>query len=203
MEDQLAKFGVTCRQLPDGIEIDGIDDSRLQEPQGGIDCYDDHRVAMSFSVLATIAPHGALIKERECVNKTWPGWWDTLRNRFEVTLQGVDLEQAHVSTPETRRSKSIIVIGMRGAGKTTTGKWIADILGWPFTDLDDQLEKDTEQSIPDIIKTSGWEEFRSLEHAMLTKMLKEKPQGHVLACGMYILSLVLHKFGMYIRQEKI
>ena len=184
MEDQLAKFGVTCRQLPDGIEIDGVDYSSMQEPQDGIDCYDDHRVAMSFSVLAAITPHGALIREKDCVGKTWPGWWDTLREPFGIDLQGVDLEKSHV--PHTERlsnSRSAIIIGMRGAGKTTTGEWIADILGWPFTDLDAQLEQDGALSIPEIIKECGWEEFRSQELGMLKKMLKEKPQGHVLACG--------------------
>ena len=64
MQDQLAKFGVTCRQLSDGIEIDGMDYSQMQEPQDGIDCYDDHRVAMSFSVLALIAPHRILLRGR-------------------------------------------------------------------------------------------------------------------------------------------
>ena len=62
MEDQLAKFGVTCRQLSDGIEIDGMDYTRMRQPQDGIDCYDDHRIAMSFSVLALIAPHGTLLR---------------------------------------------------------------------------------------------------------------------------------------------
>ena len=62
MEDQLAKFGVTCRQHSDGIEIDGMDYTQLRQPQDGIDCYDDHRIAMSFSILALVAPHGTLIR---------------------------------------------------------------------------------------------------------------------------------------------
>lgn len=184
MEDQLSKFGVTCRQLPDGIEIDGIDYSRMREPQDGVECYDDHRVAMSFSVLATIAPHATLIREKDCVGKTWPGWWDTLRQPFGVTLQGVELDRSHASKPGILANpKSIILIGMRGAGKTTTGGWIADILGWPFADLDAQLEQDIGRSIPEIIGEFGWEGFRSRELAMLGKMLTDKPEGHVFACG--------------------
>ena len=58
MRLELGKFGVTCRELPEGIEIDGIDYRKLQQPRDGIDCYDDHRVAMSFSVLAAITPAG-------------------------------------------------------------------------------------------------------------------------------------------------
>ena len=184
MEDQLAKFGVTCRQLKDGIEIDGIDYHHLQNPQGGVDCYDDHRVAMSFSVLATAAPHTTLIREKDCVGKTWPGWWDTLREPFGVTLQGTDLDEEHESKPQDScSSKSILLVGMRGAGKTTTGGWIADILSWPFSDLDEELERDAALSIPEIIQKWDWSGFRTRELEMLRKVLNDKPQGHVFACG--------------------
>lgn len=184
MEDQLAKFGVTCRQLEDGIEIDGIDYHRLRKPQGGVDCYDDHRVAMSFSVLSMIAPHDTLIREKDCVGKTWPSWWDTLRAPFGVRLQGVDIEEEHEPAKQVLgNSKSILLVGMRGAGKTTTGGWIADILSWLFYDLDEQLEQDTALSIPDMIKQWDWSGFRNRELEMLRKVLKEKPHGHVFACG--------------------
>ena len=184
MEDQLAKFGVTCRQLPDGIEIDGIKYSTLKKPPDGVDCYDDHRVAMSFSVLGAIAPDGILIREKDCVGKTWPGWWDTLRQPFGVKMTGIDLgigdqkESRHFDN-----EKSIFLIGMRGAGKTTTGKWIAAILGWAFADLDVTLEEEAGSSIPDIIKHSGWEHFRSLELSTLRKTLQTRSRHHVFACG--------------------
>jgi len=188
MKDQLAKFGVKCRlypggdQTPDGIEIDGVDYRQLLEPQGGVHCYDDHRVAMSFSVLAAVAPKGTLIRERECVGKTWPGWWDALRQLFGVQMKGVDLEQPKMQTADTGH-KSIFLIGMRGAGKTTTGQWAADKLRWPFVDLDSQLESEMGHTIPVIIKDSGWGEFRRQELAMLRKLLKEKSTGYVFACG--------------------
>lgn len=185
MKDELAKFGVTCRELPDGIEIDGVNYLELQKNSGGVHCYDDHRVAMSFSVLATIAPHPTLIQERECVGKTWPGWWDTLREPFGVELDGVDLEQPIKTEPYSSEAgtKSIFLIGMRGAGKTTTGGWVAGLLNRPFIDLDTQLETESESTIPEIIKESGWEGFRLQELAMLKKIIAEKPTGHVFACG--------------------
>ena len=75
MKDELAKYGVVCREHDDGLEIDGIERSTLRQPSGGIYCYDDHRVAFSFSVLSLVAPKSTLILEKECVGKTWPGWW--------------------------------------------------------------------------------------------------------------------------------
>ena len=185
MKDELAKFGVQCRELPDGIEIDGVSYLDLQEPQGGVHCYDDHRVAMSFSVLGTITPGSTLIQERECVGKTWPGWWDTLRQPFGVELEGVDLEQPSTlkSQRPTGTRKSIFLIGMRGAGKTTIGSWVAGLLNWPLIDLDTYLEAEAKLAIPEIISASGWEGFRSQELAMVKKILAEKPSEHVFACG--------------------
>lgn len=184
MEDQLGQFGVTSRQFPDGIEIDGIDYENLKRPVDGVECYDDHRVAMSLSILGTIAPHGALIREKDCVGKTWPGWWDTLRSPFGIMMNGIDLAvEAGEDFHGLGNEKSVLLIGMRGAGKTTTGGWIADILGWPFTDLDTKLEEQEGHTIPEIIHDSGWEGFRSLETSTLQRVLKEKPQRQVVACG--------------------
>lgn len=185
MEKELAKFGVTCRGFEDGIEIDGINYAELKEPTGGIHCYDDHRVAMSNSVLATVAPRGAVITERECVGKTWPGWWDTLRLSFGVEMEGVEVESPSEGKSEfiETSSRSIYLIGMRGAGKTTTGKLVADLLGLSFIDLDSQLELEAKQTIPEMIKELGWEGFRERETALLKKTMKEKPIDHVFACG--------------------
>ncbi|KAI9761575.1 MAG: hypothetical protein M4579_000967 [Chaenotheca gracillima] len=182
MRVQLAKFGVVCRELEDGIEVDGKEREDLTAPAEGIFCYDDHRVAMSFSVLALVAPQPVLIQERECVGKTWPGWWDTLSLLFKAKLAGHDVERSHGSKRKPS-NRSIFVIGMRGVGKTTMGGLAAREMGWPFQDLDAQLEKDTGISIPELIKKSGWEGFRAGELATLRKMISERPEGHVFACG--------------------
>ncbi|MCJ1244906.1 3-dehydroquinate dehydratase (3-dehydroquinase), partial [Trapelia coarctata] len=185
MKDQLEKLGVTCSELDDGIEIDGIDPAALQSHHDGVDCYDDHRVAMSFSVLALAAPKPTMIRERECVGKTWPGWWDSLARTFGVHLEGIDLESSnsHNQKLSGERSESIYIIGMRGAGKTTAGAWAAKTLGWPFVDLDSQLELEMECSIPDLIKSKGWDSFRQHEISLLKKSMSRKPTKHVFACG--------------------
>ncbi|KAH0553036.1 hypothetical protein GP486_006768, partial [Trichoglossum hirsutum] len=185
MKDQLAKFGVVCRELEDGIEIDGRNFTMLDHPHDGIHCYDDHRVAMSFSVLSLVAPQPVLIEERECVGKTWPGWWDTLALAFGVKLEGKEKPLARAVEDGQPRptEKSIFIIGMRGAGKTTTGCWASRILDRPFIDLDVELENTLGITIFDIIREKGWEVFRKEELALLRKMIAEKPLGHIFACG--------------------
>ncbi|KAK4626152.1 Pentafunctional AROM polypeptide [Fulvia fulva] len=203
MYDELAKFGVTCRELDDGIEVDGRG-MDISPASGSIHTYDDHRVAMSFSVLGTVAPQGTLLEERECVGKTWPGWWDQLHQIFGVELEGVE-EQKHTNGVLTNGAngvkrpllvkgvsgtyqhrevkKSIFIIGMRGAGKTTTGGWASRILGWPLADMDTELEAQEGMTIPEMLKDNDWAGFRQKELKLLKRLIKEKPNGHIFAAG--------------------
>ncbi|THD00447.1 hypothetical protein EYZ11_000011 [Aspergillus tanneri] len=184
MKDELAKFGVICREHDDGLEIDGIDRKTLRQPTGGIFCYDDHRIAFSFSVFSLVAPQSTLILEKECVGKTWPGWWDTLRQLFTVKLKGKELDdESSALTQAEKTSASVIIIGMRGAGKTTSGRWVAKTLNRPFVDLDTELEQNEGMAIPDIIKERGWQGFRDAELSLLQRTLKERSTGYVFACG--------------------
>lgn len=183
MKDQLAKFGVVCRELDDGIEVDGRN-YQLKAPSEGIHCYDDHRVAMSFGVLSLVAPQPVIILEKDCTGKTWPGFWDNLSQLFNVKLEGIEPpSQGEIMNGTATYERSIFIIGMRGAGKTTTGDWAARILGWPLLDLDTALEGHVGMTIPQLIKERGWEGFRDEELKLLTRTIKERPTGHILACG--------------------
>ena len=192
MKDQLAKFGVTARELEDGIEIDGIDHVLLRKPADGVYCYDDHRVAMSFSVLALVSPEPTLIPERDCIGKTWPGWWDELARTFGVQIAGEESEipLRRATKPADQVQKSLFIIGMRGAGKTTTGKWASKVLGWPFIDLDLYLEEKTGCAIPEMVHRDGWQAFRDEELSVLKQVLANKPSGHIFACGGGIVEIV-------------
>jgi pentafunctional AROM polypeptide len=188
MKDQLAKFGVQCNELEDGIEIIGQPLQNVQTPKVGVHCYDDHRVAMSFSVLSLVVPGSTIITERECVGKTWPGWWDILSQSFQVTLDGMEPEETEASGEAQNHaasSQSVFVIGMRGAGKTTAGKWMARMMQWKFVDLDEELERRAGKTIPDMINgpDGGWDVFRNAELALLKSVMAEQPKGHVFSCG--------------------
>ncbi|KKA29878.1 hypothetical protein TD95_003439 [Thielaviopsis punctulata] len=198
MRTQLAKFGVTCVELDDGIQVQGRPLAELQTPETSVYCYDDHRVAMSFSVLALVAPKPVLILERECTGKTWPGWWDTLSSKFGGSLDGADVLPDHGSSASggekakdatdvpAAAARSVFLIGMRGAGKSTTGKWAASLLGMKFVDLDRELERRVGKTIPDMIHGSeGWEGFRKAELELLSEVTKEPVHstGFVFSCG--------------------
>ncbi|RPB04587.1 hypothetical protein L873DRAFT_1825578 [Choiromyces venosus 120613-1] len=136
---KLGKFAVTTGELEDGIWIQGIDYNSLKTPERGVHCYDDHRVAMSFSVLALIVPNPVVFQERKWDEKTWPGWWDVLSTSFKVYLSGIELlDKSQVKEESVKKgsNRTIVIIGMRGAGKTTMGIRAAKILNRPLLDLD-------------------------------------------------------------------
>ncbi|KAJ1469933.1 RNA 3'-terminal phosphate cyclase/enolpyruvate transferase, partial [Baffinella frigidus] len=137
MVSELGKCGVKCGELDDGIEIHGCGGVKNM---GGatIVCHDDHRIAMSFGVLGCLLP-GLVITEKECVEKTYPEYWDHLRLTLGATLQAADShpEDALASAVRNPSEAHCILIGMRGAGKTTMGRELARRMRRPFLDLDD------------------------------------------------------------------
>jgi len=64
----------------------------------------------------------------------------------------------------------IVLIGMRGCGKSHMGSCISDELNWPKVDMDDEIEFMAGKTIPTIIKEDGWEKFRDLEHQVAKKV---------------------------------
>ena len=186
MNDQLAKLGVMCAEFDDGIVVEGRGVGALQEVKGAIYCYDDHRVAMSFSVLAAVSPSPLIILERHCVGKTWPGWWDTLSGTFGLQLVGADHQPASKDPGVSSRNsdRSIFVIGMRGSGKSTVGKWLSDVLCRRYVDLDVELEKLFKVPIKEmVVSPAGWNGFREREAELLKEVLKKQATGYIFACG--------------------
>ena len=65
--------------------------------------------------------------------------------------------------------RKLLLIGMMGAGKTTTGRLLADRLGWPYLDSDDEIERQTGRTVPQIWKEDGEPAFRAEESRVLAE----------------------------------
>ncbi len=80
------------------------------------------------------------------------------------------------------KSKKILLIGYRATGKTAVGRELSRMLGCPFRDLDQLIEKNAGQNIAEIVERHGWDAFRKLEKRLFGEMI-ENPKRFVLACG--------------------
>lgn len=63
----------------------------------------------------------------------------------------------------------VLLIGMMGAGKSTTGKLLAARLGWPYLDSDDEIVRQTGRTVPEIWKADGEPAFRAEEARVLAE----------------------------------
>lgn len=77
--------------------------------------------------------------------------------------------------------RTIALVGLMGAGKSTVGRRLADKLGRKFYDSDVEIEKAAGLSIADIFSVHGEAEFRRGERKVLERLLDDEP--HVLATG--------------------
>jgi 3-phosphoshikimate 1-carboxyvinyltransferase len=69
---ELRKIGAAVEEKADEMVVQGL------AAQGGeIDCYADHRIAMSFAI-AGLAIEGVVIKDPDCVRKSFPDFWQKL-----------------------------------------------------------------------------------------------------------------------------
>ena len=87
----------------------------------------------------------------------------------------------HLSARKIGLKKTIVIVGLMGAGKTTVGRRLARKLNLPFVDSDHEVEKAASLSVAEIFEMFGEEEFRSGERRVIERLLKGKVK--VLATG--------------------
>jgi len=78
-------------------------------------------------------------------------------------------------------ARSIVLIGMMGAGKSSVGRRLASRLGIPFIDADTEIETAAGMTIPEIFDNHGEPYFRAGEARVIARLLGSGPQ--VLATG--------------------
>jgi shikimate kinase len=77
--------------------------------------------------------------------------------------------------------KTLVLVGMMGAGKTSVGKRLAGVLSVPFKDADAEIEIAAGCTINEIFERYGEPAFRAGEGKVIARLLSEPP--HVLATG--------------------
>jgi 3-phosphoshikimate 1-carboxyvinyltransferase len=111
MAAELRKLGATVEEGADRLRV--TPPAEIASPPQGIDTYDDHRIAMCFSLAARAAP--LRIKDPACVAKTFPGYFA----RFAEVVQAVPV---------------IAIDGPSASGKGTIAARVAAELGWHYLD---------------------------------------------------------------------
>jgi 3-phosphoshikimate 1-carboxyvinyltransferase len=142
LERELQNMGIKTSSAADTLIIRG------GNPRAGaIHTYGDHRMAMSFAVAGAKLP-GMIIEDPGVVSKTFPAFWEKLA---EIGVRTEVIEP------------NIVLIGMRGSGKTTVARKLARKLGINHIDLDEIMAQRLTLSTPEIVQQHGWGYFRNQE----------------------------------------
>ena len=99
----------------------------------------------------------------------------------DVVIQNGAAAQPVAALTAALGRRSVVLVGMMGAGKSSIGRLLAARLGVAFVDADAEIEKAAGMSIDEIFSTYGEPYFRAGEARVIARLLEGGPQ--VLATG--------------------
>src|SRR5450830_676180 len=100
----------------------------------------------------------------------------------EMLVEARKLMTEHFTSPSEDR-RSIALIGLRGGGKSTLGRLLADSLGVPFIELDREIERRSGATLSEIFDMFGQETFRRAEREALDEVLRQHQHFVVATSG--------------------
>ena len=175
-----AKRGMTRRQLAQTSQTSERYLAQIESGAGN----------PSVSVLRAIAqaldlPCSALLPEAGTRTAALGAILDLLAQVPEGELPALAKEIASrvAVAGHADRARRIALIGLRGAGKSTLGRMLAQHLGCPFIELDRRVEEDYGASIPDLIEMAGTATFRRHERSALDRVIAEHDAAIITTAG--------------------
>lgn len=79
--------------------------------------------------------------------------------------------------------KNLVLVGFMGTGKSTIGRQLSKILGYPLVDTDARIVAQEQRPISEIFSTDGEEFFRDLETQLLRDLCEEKSHKQIISTG--------------------
>ena len=86
-----------------------------------------------------------------------------------------------MAAADFRPTRSVALVGLMAAGKTTVGERLAERLGLPFSDSDSEVERLARLSVTEIFEKRGEQAFRVMEREAIERLVRGAPM--VIAAG--------------------
>jgi len=98
-----------------------------------------------------------------------------------MTIETRSLSDSEIRALAARLDRPLVLVGMMGVGKSTIGRKLAQLLGVPFADADEEIEAAAQLSVSEIFDKFGEAYFRDGERRVIARLLEAGPS--VLATG--------------------
>lgn len=170
--------GMTRKGLAEqsGVSLPHL--ARLESSQGNVSVVILGKVAKALN-----QPIAHLLSEEESPSGDLAVLIEFLRRQPASQLAGIREQLFRDFEPAQQdRNHRIALIGLRGAGKSTVGKQLADRLDRPFVELNKEVEREAGISLQEIINFYGQSGYRNLERRCLERIAATYP-AVVLATG--------------------
>jgi shikimate kinase len=104
------------------------------------------------------------------------------------------------------QDRSIVLVGMMGAGKSSVGRRLAIKLGLPFSDADFEIEKAAGMTVPEIFTSRGETEFRVGERRVIARLLLDGQRVLATGGGAYMnaetrANIAAHSISVWLRAD--
>jgi XRE family transcriptional regulator, aerobic/anaerobic benzoate catabolism transcriptional regulator len=174
-----ARHGLTRRMLAQRSGVSERYLAEIESGQGNISVLVLQRLATALSVQL-----GELLVQGPESSAEFLENVELLRKLSQEDLKAARklLQERFGLREATARSRRIALIGLRGAGKSSLGKALAEKLGMPFLELDQLIEKESGLTLSAIFDFRGQDGFRQLERQCLEDVLRRYPE-FVMATG--------------------
>ena len=127
MAANLRALGVTVREYPDGMDVEGTD----APLQGSVATWHDHRIAMAFGILGALPGCWVEVETPEMVDVSFPGFWELLARVSASPAPRPPASPApRPPASPAPRPPVVTLDGPAGSGKSTTARAVAERLGF-------------------------------------------------------------------------
>jgi XRE family aerobic/anaerobic benzoate catabolism transcriptional regulator len=175
-----AKRGITRRKL---AEDSGISERYLAQIEGG---HGNPSVIVLRAIAEAIdVPIIELLPRSNARGAALTGILDLLARvpPDELPAMAAMIEQRLTAASTSDRGRRIALVGLRGAGKSTLGRKLAEHLGVPFLELNRVIKQDYGASVSLLIEMSGLNTFRRYEHSCLDRVIAEHAAAVIATAG--------------------
>jgi XRE family aerobic/anaerobic benzoate catabolism transcriptional regulator len=176
-----ARRGLTRRTLASEASVSERHLANLETGVGNVSVLVLRQIAVALA-----APLAEMLGDETARSPEWLMIRELLRGRSEADLKRGRAALADLYAAEhddAARSRRIALIGLRGAGKSTLGRMLADDLELPFVELSREIERIAGCSLNEVHALYGLSAYRRYERRALEDVVRTYPQAVIATPG--------------------